>query len=73
VLFVYVGQNASKGFTGFIPYLEAWYPKPIPFHAIEKFIVSDPPKFIDFNINELDEFENFIRVISQVWEQNWKP
>ena len=60
-------------YKGYIPYIEAWYPEPIPFGAIDGLIISlsqgleKPPIFQEFSIDEIDDFDLAIDRFEQLW------
>ncbi len=62
-------DNPEK--KGYIPYVEAWYPEPIPFNAILGLIISfdvggdDLPFFQEFAMKDIDDFENIINDIDK--------
>lgn len=58
-------------YKGYIPYIESWYPEPIPYEAIEGLIISkwlgfdESPIFKEFSTSEIDEAELIINAIQE--------
>lgn len=56
----------------YIPYVEAWYPEPIPFNVIDDFIIvvyrglDTAPLFLEFTNNEISIFEKKVEEIEHV-------
>lgn len=66
-------KSGNAEYKGYIPYVEAWYPGPIPFGAINRLIISrwsgrdELPFFIEFSIEEIEDFEHEIGIIEKRW------
>lgn len=62
------------GYKGYIPYVEVWFPKPIPVSAVESYIITFEdrrvPEFI-FEEFTSERFEEFKETLSQI-EEMWK-
>ncbi len=62
-------------YKGYIPYVEAWYPEPIPFEAIGGLIISlslglnKSPIFHEFATTEIDNFELTINITEECWKE----
>ena len=66
------GPKGLEPGNQFIPYVEAWYPEPIPVSSIESLIISFwnsdsyRTEFLEFTKAEMDEFENYIIFFEQL-------
>lgn len=66
---------SEDGYKAYIPYVEAWYPKPIPVEAIDSYIIimrsAQTHELIghEFSKEEVKELEETLNMIEEVWEE----
>jgi len=66
-------ESSDPDYRSYIPYIEAWYPEPIPFAAIDGFAtvayrgLNEDPLFFEFTKNEIGLFEKEINEIEHAW------
>ena len=63
----------SQDFKSYIPYVEAWHPKPVPVSAIDGYIITMwnsrtfETMFYEFSKEEVEKFEETLNVIEETW------
>lgn len=65
-----LGQEDHKGF---IPFIEVWYPKPVPVPAIDGYIITYwdakefKTRFQEYSKEQVQEFENTLIMFEELW------
>jgi hypothetical protein len=60
-------------YKGYIPFVEAWYPKPVPIAAIDGYIITFwdskafKTRFEEYPVERVHEFENIIKMLEELW------
>jgi hypothetical protein len=65
----------DENYRGYIPFIEAWYPKPIPISAIDSYLVTMlNPKFgeliyEEYPVERIDELDEALGSIEEKWNR----
>lgn len=63
----------TEGYKSYIPYIEAWYPRPIPLAAVDGYILivggvrSRGLLFQEFTKRQIEQFEEMLSFIDEAW------
>lgn len=61
-------DSSKPDYKGFIPFVECWYPEPIPISALDNYItilyrgLDEKPIVSEYDVNKLDVFEQVLSI-----------
>lgn len=65
----------TEGYKSYIPYIEAWYPKPVPLAAVDGYILivggarSQGLLFHEFPKEQTEDFEDMLNFVEETWQK----